>query len=276
MITSNTTSNRQGCDLPSLAEFGHDLTKVTAWQRWRAIATPFLCTSAFVMFACLGWWWLAVIATGAYSFFSYGSTSHDLVHGTLGLPRRLNHVLLTLVELLGVRSGHAYREAHLRHHHCFPHADDIEAGAAHGSWLEALLTGPNHQLRIWWWAWRNARRYRRWILLEGIGCATIVAASIMSLPVTPIPFTYVALVMVGSWTFPLITSYLPHNPAASDRLTQTLRFRGRVAGMLFGQHLYHLEHHLYPAVPHHHWRVLAERLDPYLDRAGVRPVYLGF
>jgi hypothetical protein len=36
-------------------------------------------------------------------------------------------------------------------------------------------------------------------------------------------------------------------------------------------HLYHLEHHLYPAVPHHHWRELAERLAPHFERAGVKP-----
>jgi beta-carotene hydroxylase len=34
-------------------------------------------------------------------------------------------------------------------------------------------------------------------------------------------------------------------------------------------HLYHLEHHLYPRVPAHHWRELSARLDPYLDAADV-------
>jgi beta-carotene hydroxylase len=38
--------------------------------------------------------------------------------------------------------------------------------------------------------------------------------------------------------------------------------------------LYHLEHHLYPAVPHHHWPELARRLDPYLDAADIAPVKL--
>ena len=40
--------------------------------------------------------------------------------------------------------------------------------------------------------------------------------------------------------------------------------------------LYHLEHHLYPAVPHHHWPALARRLDPYFDAAGIVPVKFGF
>lgn len=59
-------------------------------------------------------------------------------------------------------------------------------------------------------------------------------------------------------------------------LSQTRLFRGRVASLIAMEHLYHLEHHLYPAVPHHNWRKLADRLDPYFKAAGVRPVVLGF
>jgi beta-carotene hydroxylase len=48
-------------------------------------------------------------------------------------------------------------------------------------------------------------------------------------------------------------------------------FRGWFVRLIAFDHLYHLEHHLYPAVPHHHWKHLAQRLDPHLARAGVRP-----
>jgi fatty acid desaturase len=34
-------------------------------------------------------------------------------------------------------------------------------------------------------------------------------------------------------------------------------------------HLYHLEHHLYPMVPHKNWPKLAARLDGYFKREGV-------
>ncbi len=97
-----------------------------------------------------------------------------------------------------------------------------------------------------------------------------------SWPVTRAPSAYVALVVLGSWTFPLITGYLPHRPEGANALTQTRRFRGTVAAVLFRQHLYHLEHHLYPAVPHQHWPQLAARLDPHFERAGVPPIVLWF
>ncbi len=81
---------------------------------------------------------------------------------------------------------------------------------------------------------------------------------------------------VGTWIVPLITAYIPHNPKGGSTLSQTRRFRGWMVRLIAFDHLYHLEHHLYPAVPHHRWAELARRLDPYLDRAGVPSVRLGF
>jgi len=245
-------------------------------QRWFAIGLPFACVVAFALLACAGWWVAAGLAAAAYTFYSYGSTSHDLVHNNLGLPHGLNGFLLSLIELVGLRSGHAYRAAHLHHHARFPKTDDVEAAAAHGSLIGALLDGPLHQARVWWWAVRHARRDRGWIIMEGVASSMLLAAAVAVSPITPIPIVYATLVILGSWTFPLITSYLPHNPNGKNALTQTLRFRGKVAGFVFRQHLYHLEHHLYPAVPHQRWADLAHRLNPYLDRRGARAIYFGF
>jgi beta-carotene hydroxylase len=237
---------------------------------------PFACVLAYGWLASLRYWPLAILATAAYTFYSYGSTSHDLVHGNLGLSRWLNHILLSLVELLGLRSGHAYRAAHLHHHSRFPHDDDVEASAAHGSLLGALAAGPFHQPKVWWWAMRHARHDRAWILFEGLTCVTLLIGSMAACWITPAPLIYAALVILGSWAFPLVTAYIPHDPHGDSPLAQTRRFRGKVAAVLFLQHLYHLEHHLYPAVPHHHWHKLAKRLDPYLDQADVVPVHFGF
>jgi beta-carotene hydroxylase len=82
--------------------------------------------------------------------------------------------------------------------------------------------------------------------------------------------------ILGSWVIPLATSYLPHNAEGRDVLSQTYLFRGKVASIIALEHLYHLEHHLYPMVPHHNWPTLAKRLDPYLKKAGVEAIVLGF
>jgi beta-carotene hydroxylase len=93
---------------------------------------------------------------------------------------------------------------------------------------------------------------------------------------TTLPGVYAALMIAGSWTIPLITSYVPHDAKASDVLHQTRVFRGVLARIVAFDHLYHLEHHLYPAVPHQNWVRLAQRLDPWFDAAGIKPVRIGF
>ena len=84
---------------------------------------------------------------------------------------------------------------------------------------------------------------------------------------TPV-FSYAALAVARA-RIPLITAHLQHFPRRN--LFQTRTFRGLGARIVAADHLYHLEHHLYPAVPHQHWPRLAERLDPFLAKAGVRP-----
>ena len=88
-------------------------------------------------------------------------------------------------------------------------------------------------------------------------CLMLTVAAAVSLWITPVFVIYAVLMIMGSWTIPLITSYLPHDPDGATELQQTRVFRGVVASLLALEHLYHLEHHLYPSVPHHHWPTLA-------------------
>jgi len=258
---------------PPLRELGLDLLRLAPLQRAAALALPFSFFGAYFVCAALGSWVPAVLATVALSFVTYGSTSHDLVHRTLGLSRRANEVLLCLTELLALRSGHAYRLAHLHHHARFPAEDDIEGAASRKSWAGALADGFTFQARVWLWAYRGGAD-RAWVAGEGVACAGLLAASAVLAAVTPVFAVYAALMVAGSWIIPFVTSYLQHDPAGASALTQTRAFRGKVASAVALGHLYHLEHHLYPAVPHQNWGELARRLDPYLKRAGVKPVNL--
>src|SRR5262245_22938445 len=102
--------------MPPLRELGPDLLRVSRGRLLLTLALPFFCCAAYFGFAALGWWPAAVLAVVALSFVTYGSSSHDLVHRSLGLPGWVNDVLLCLVELLALRSGHAYQASHLHHH----------------------------------------------------------------------------------------------------------------------------------------------------------------
>jgi beta-carotene hydroxylase len=271
----NATRNRPPT-CPPLRELGPDLLRVRPWRRALTLALPFVWLVAYAGFAVLGWWPAASLAVVAFSFVTYGSISHDLVHRNIGLPPAVNDVLLSVIELLALRSGHAYQAAHLHHHARYPHDDDLEATAARKSWWGAIAEGFTFQFRIWRWALRHAPQVRGWIVAEGSACVALALVAVALTPLTVVPLVWVTLVVVGSWIIPLVTSYLPHAPDAEGELFQTRVFRGVVARVVALEHLYHLEHHLYPAVPHHNWPELARRLDPFLERAGVQPVRWGF
>jgi len=262
--------------LPRVDEFASDLTRISSGRRVFSLALPFLWLAFYFLCAVLNWWPLAVFCLVCLSFVTYGSISHDLVHGNLGLGRRANSFFLSLIELLCLRSGHAYRSAHLHHHATYPHADDIEGAAADKPLWRTLLEGVVFQPKIWLWAVRQPTRQRTIILAEGFACIVFVSLSVALIPVTPILVVYVVLMIMGSWIIPLVTSYIPHQPNGEHALAQTRLFRGRVASIVAVEHLYHLEHHLYPSIPHHHWPTLAKRLDPYFAEAGVKPVKFWF
>lgn len=261
---------------PSLDELGRDLLDVPAWRRAASLMIPFALTAGFFLLASRGWWLPALACPVLLSFLTYASTSHDLVHRNLRLPRWLNEALLCAVELLAFRSGHAYRAVHLHHHAKFPAEDDLEGAAAGMPWWRALLEGVALQPRLWAFALRRPGAHRPWVRAEVAAVLALLLGCAAALPWTWLPALYAALMVGGSWVYPFMTAYVVHVPEGNGSLEHTRLFRGRLVRWLALEHLYHLEHHLYPQVPHHRWPELARRLDPYFRRAGVRPVTLWF
>ncbi len=262
--------------LPSLEDLGSDLLWVAPWRRVFSLLIPFFLAALFFVLASRGYWVPALACPVLLSFCTYGSTSHDLVHRTLHLPRWLNELLLCAMELLAFRSGHAYRVTHLHHHAHFPEQDDIEAGAAHMPLRRALLEGVTLQFRLWLFALKKPGASRAWIVSEGIAVMVLLAGCLAVVPWTILPTIYAGLMIAGSWVFPIVTVVIPHDAAGETPLTQTRLFRGKVLSFLALEHLYHLEHHLYPQVPHHNWPRLAQRLDPHFEKLGIESIKLWF
>ena len=263
----------QSRELPALEVLGRDLLRVTPFQRFWSIFRPFACAAAYFCFASQGWWVPAVLSVAGLMFITYVSTSHDLLHRTLGFSKRANELLLALTEMLVLRSGHAFRLTHLQHHRHFPADDDIEGLVARLPWWRALFSGIGNQTRLFAWAWRHAPAAdKRWMLVEAGWTLAVMAAAVVVLPRTTILLVYVLLIVTSSWLYPLATVWIPHRADGHDTLTQTHAVRGRLVPELLLQHTYHLEHHLYPAVPSYNWHKLACRLDPYLRERGVQPV----
>lgn len=258
---------------PTISELGPDLLRLSPLRRRVAVAMPFVCFAGYFLFAMTGHPIAALVAIVAMSFVTYGSVCHDLVHANLGLSRTTNRRLLSLFEMLMLRSGTVYRIVHLNHHAKYPDADDDpEGAAARFSLGRTLWEGVIFQFKLGRWAWLRAPATdRRHMLMEWCGIGAIVAACVVVAPITLAPIAYCGLVYAGSWIIPLVTSYLVHRPTERGALRQTRLFRGAFFSLVAFEHLYHLEHHLYPQVPHQNWKRLARRLDPYFKEAGITP-----
>jgi beta-carotene hydroxylase len=250
---------------------GADLLTITRRQRWLACARPFAGLAAYVAAAWLGWWW-ATPGIVFLIFVAVVTVTHDVVHGSLGLGPRQTEWALFLFGAVLLESGHAYRATHLQHHRAFPGPDDPEGDPARMSFWGAVLHGPVFLPRLWRWAFRRSRHHgpRGWLLAEAGWAVAVPVAGIVLWPWTAAVLVYAALVLVGSWVYPLLTVYLPHHDYGETPLTQTSSLRGRVVPALFLELTYHLEHHLYPAVPSHHLPELARRLGPFFREHGVR------
>ena len=142
------------------------------------------------------------------------------------------------------------------------------------TFARTLLEGVIFQPRMMVWAMTRSHRARVWATVETILVAIMLALCFSIVRRNAIFAIYAVLMIMGSWIIPLITSYIPHNPLGMNALSQTKLFRGKVASIIALEHLYHLEHHLYPMVPHQNWPQLAKRLDPYFKSAGVVPIVL--
>lgn len=151
-----------------------------------------------------------------------------------------------------LESGHAYRLTHTQHHRVFPGNDDPEGDPARWSFWQAVLYGPLFLPRLWWWAFRRTKQdrpQRRWLLVEVAWAIAIPILRVIVWPWTPAVLVYAGLVIVGSWTYSLLTVHLPHHDCGETPLTQTHTLRGTIIPALFLELTYHLEHHLYPKCP---------------------------
>ena len=146
------------------------------------------------------------------------------------------------------------------------------------SFLRTLIEGVIFQFKIYCWTVMNFRdhKYFRLVILEGLMILLFISFCIYSTSFTYVYFCYMCLMIAGSWIIPLITSYLVHTPGGHNELHQTRLFRGWFFSVIAFNHLFHLEHHLYPMVPHKNWSKLARRLDNYFNAEGIKPIEVKF
>ncbi|MFT3766487.1 MAG: fatty acid desaturase [Minicystis sp.] len=187
-----------------------------------------------------------MIAGGTLFFLEAFAFQHDLAHGALGLPRRVNEGALAVVGALMFMSGHAIRRTHLVHHARPLSDDDFEGRPARETFLRALAGGAcgvlAHRVR----AFRGAGpRGQRWQIVENLAGAALLAAIVASGEAALL--VYAAVAILAQLTMGLWASHIPHNaPGWLVRVAERLAWTGSPTVLSLA---YHELHHARPQVP---------------------------
>ena len=214
-------------------------------------------------------YWVA-LPFSAFFFLAALRQSHNAYHNGLGTNRFLTWLSLFNNSMLLMTSMHAVKFNHLRHHrHCLG-AEDVEGKSAHMKWYQAILYGPVHIFKLHYYTWKlGSREYRLHMILE-LCAIFLLLSSALYFQIHWLLY-HCAIMVLGEFLSAFFTVWTVHHDTQDQpELARTERswFKNRLTYSMY----YHLEHHLFPAVPTIKLKELAQRLDenfPELEKKKV-------
>ena len=251
----------------------HDLRPLSGFEIGSGLLLSLPWLALAIWLSTIGWLVPALLAS--FVLFLCGlRQAHDAFHNTLGLQRRLTEGFLLLLSVVMMMPLHAVKFNHLRHHARPLTDDDLEGWSARlPGWL-AILTGPFFTLRLIQAAlWHGSAGLRFAVLAELLAISALTVAAVLTgwfwLGY------HVVVMLLGNCLTGFFAVWIVHHDCDPQGLFARTQ-RSDVVNWMTLHLFYHLEHHLFTAVPSCHLPELARRLDPHLRRAGVRPVRLWF
>jgi fatty acid desaturase len=213
---------------------------------------------ASMTMAYFGYYLIALPFT-AYFFLAAMRQSHNAFHNSLGTNRFLTWFSLFFNSILMMVSYHAVKFNHIRHHRFCLTDDDYEGKSAGMTWYGAILYGPRHLFMIHKVTLQlgNAA-YRKNVIFELLA----IFCCIFFVFYYQIHFLmyHIIVVLLGEFLSAFFAVWTVHHDthdAPEFARTQRTNWKNKLSFNMF----YHLEHHLFPAVPTIKLPELARRID---------------
>lgn len=258
-----------------------------------------LCTTGALAYGAIqaghyGWAVPAVLLHGSfYSFLGWAGAGHELVHRTVFRRRALNDIFLALFAFLTWNNYVYFRASHIRHHQKTVLGDQdgevrLPQTLRYRDWIWAMtldlpalyravrITVENSLgiIRGQWGAQlfpdaasrRAVTRFARVVLLGHLALAACFIATghwPLLLLVTFAPF-------IADWlnkVLALSQHFGMQSNVHDFRLNSRTVLLHPFLAFLYWQMNYHIEHHMYPAVPFHQLKALREQLQHDLPAA---------
>ncbi len=208
--------------------------------------------------AYFGYYWFA-LPCSAFFFLTGLRQSHNGFHNALGTKRFLTWLTLYINSILMMVSIHAIKFIHLRHHkHCLSEKDQ-EGKSAQMTWYGAILYGSIHMFKVHQITWQlGNNKYRKDMILE-LASAFLFATAAIYFNIHWLIY-HIIVMIVGESLMAFFAVWTVHHHTHDNpdfARTQRSGWKNMITFSMF----YHLEHHLFPAVPTIKLPELARRID---------------
>ncbi len=184
--------------------------------------------------------------------------SHNGFHCSLGISKSATRMFIYLNSMLMLSSMHAVKFSHLRHHKYCMGGKDFEGRCAKMRWHQAIMYGPGHILSIHSVALTLGNKiYKRDVLMELLSIIIFISAAVL-LKWNFLVYHCIAMA-VGEFFSAFFAVWTVHHDVETSAIARTQRTKGK--NLVSYNKFYHLEHHLFPAVPAIKLPKLAKRID---------------
>ncbi|MCU7935373.1 MAG: fatty acid desaturase [Candidatus Thiodiazotropha sp. (ex Dulcina madagascariensis)] len=210
----------------------------------------------------------------SFMFFLTGLRQvHNASHYALGTSKAVTESVLFVLSILMLGSMHAVQINHLRHHKFFPDKnEDIEAISINMSPLGAILIGPIFPFLLHIKALKVGNEEQlRWIYFELLGNALWITIIFTLLEYTWLQYHVIAMSIGQCLTAFFAVWTVHHDCDPMEGVARTIR--NKYKAVITYKMFYHLEHHLFAAVPTCHLDILAKRLDAAMPELSKKCVY---
>jgi len=220
------------------------------------LTIPWLLIS--LTFAYYGYYLIA-LPFSAFFFLTGLRQVHNGFHNSLGTNKFLTWFSLYFNSILMVSSIHAIKFNHIRHHKYCLTEEDYEGKSAGMTWYGAILYGPIHMFLIHKVTLQlgNSKYVKNVIieLLSIIGFLSLIFYFQVGFLIYHVIIMVIAEFLMAFFAVWSVHHDTEENPDFAR--TQRDGWKNKVTFSMF----YHLEHHLFPAVPTIKLPELARRID---------------
>ena len=247
------------------------------WQDLRQLKTSETVYNIFLSlpFLLLSWWsvsqgWWLIALTATFFFFTAAlRQAHDCYHRTLGVGKVATELMLFMLSMTMLCSTHAIRHTHLNHHRDPLGESDVEGNWARLPWYKAILGGGLFSIMIQCFGLTHGSHRNR--LLVAVDMLLILGVMVTAfITMHPVLVYHVLVMILANAMVGFFAVWSVHH--GCDELVYARSERHPLINLLTFNLLYHIEHHLFPAVPTNHLPLLAKRLDTHAPQWTQQPV----